>query len=305
MGIAMVWKQFLGLAPFFLSALLALAAALSYRALAKRRARRSPLATRQVGHVPGQQLVERISDHETEMLIGVMLMYMALPLMFAGWAGMRIDWDSIRWGFAEWLSVAAAASMFVYGLRSYIRHLNKRGRARDGLLAERVTGMQLNRLVAQGCIVMHDLPGEGFNIDHVVISPRGVYAVETKSFRKPRGVSDERNDPSHQVRFDGRTLSFPDFNTTRPIEQALQQAQWVQRYLREALGTDVPVIPAVALPGWFVVMEEEVWRNAPVKVFTPMGDGAKFMSKNLPRLDPALRGLVATALAQRFPTVAG
>lgn len=299
-----MWKQLLGLVPFFLSSSIALAAALSYRALAKRRARRSPLAARQIGHVPGQQLVERISDHETEMLTSVMLMYMALPLMFMAWAGMRIDWDAVRWGFAEWLSLVAAVSLFVYGFRGYVRHLNKRQRARDGLLAERVTGMQLNRLVAQGCIVMHDLPGDGFNIDHVVISPRGVYAVETKSFRKPQDVSDERNDPSHQVRFDGRTLSFPDFNTARPIEQALRQAQWVQRYLREALGTEVPVIPSVALPGWFVVMEEEVWRNAPVKVFTPMGEGARFMSKDLPRLDSAMRGLVATALAQRFPTVA-
>lgn len=299
-----MWKHFLGLVPFLLSASLALTAALSYRALTKRRARRSPLAARQIGHVPGQQLVERISDHEAEMHMSVMLMYMALPLMFTIWAGMRIDWQAVQWGFVEWLSVVAAAAVFAYAFWGYIRHINMRQSARDGLLAERVTGMQLNRLVAQGCVVMHDLPGDGFNIDHVVISPRGVYAVETKSFRKPRDVSDERNDPSHQVRFDGRTLSFPDFNTTRPIEQALRQAQWVQRYLREALGTEVPVIPSVALPGWFVVMEEEVWRNAPVKVFTPMGEGARFMSKDLPRLDSAMRGLVATALAQRFPTVA-
>lgn len=304
MGSTMAWKPLLGLAPFLLSVSLAITAVLLYRLLAKRRERRSPLASRQIGHVPGQQLVERISDHETEMLTSVMLMYMALPLMFATWAGAHIDWDALRWGFHEWLYITAAAVTFAYGLYTFIQHRRMRERARDGLLAERVTGMQLNRLVAQGCIVMHDLPGEGFNIDHVVISPRGVYAVETKSFRKPRGVSDERNDPSHQVRFDGRTLSFPDFNTTRPIEQALRQAQWVQRYLREALGTEVPVIPSVALPGWFVVTEDEVWRNAPVKVFTPMGDGARFMSKELPRLDPSLRGLVATALAQRFPTVA-
>lgn len=300
----MAWKQFLGLLPLFLSTSMALVMALSYRALKKRLARRSPLAERQIGHVPGQQLVDRISDHDTEILTSVMLMFMALPLIFSTWAGMQIDWDAVHWGFAEWLSAIAAIAVFAYGLRSYIRHLNRRDRARDGLLAERVVGMQLNRLAAHGCIVMHDLPAEGFNIDHVVIAPRGVYAVETKSFRKPRAGTDERTDPSHRVRFDGKTLSFPDFNTSAPVDQARRQGQWLQRYLREALGMDVPVIPAVALPGWFVIVDSEVWRTAPVKVFTPMGEGAKFMAKDIPHLDTHTRNLVATALAQRFPVAA-
>ena len=297
----MEWKQYLGLAPFFLSASLALALALSYRALKKRWARRSPLASRQIGHVPGQQLVERISDHETEILTSVMLMYMALPAMFMAWAGMRIDWDEVQWGFSEWLMLTAAGAMFAYGLYSYAKHLNKRDQARDGLLAERVTGMQLNRLIGRGCFVMHDLPAEGFNIDHIVIAPRGVYAVETKSFRKPRDASADRSDPSHHVRFDGKRLRFPDFNTAQPIEQAQQQAQWLQRYLREALGMEISVTPAVALPGWFVVSDEQIWRSASVKVFTPMGEGANFMAKDIARLDMATRSLVVSALAQRFP----
>lgn len=297
----MEWKQYLGLAPFFLSAFLALALALSYRALKKRRRRRSPLASRQIGHVPGQQLVERISDHETEILTSVMLMYMALPTMFMAWAGMRINWDEVQWGFNEWLLVAAAGAMFAYGLYSYTKHFHKRDQARDGLLAERVTGMQLNRLIGQSCFVMHDLPAEGFNIDHIVIASRGVYAVETKSFRKPRDASTDRGDPSHHVRFDGKRLYFPDFHTAQPIEQAQQQAQWLQRYLREALGMEIPVTPAVALPGWFVVSDEQIWRSAPVKVFTPMGEGANFMAKDSRRLDMATRSLIVTALAQRFP----
>lgn len=297
----MEWKQYLGLAPFFLSSSLALVLALSYRALKKRLARRSPLASRQIGHVPGQQLVERISDHETEILTSVMLMYMALPTMFMLWAGMRIDWNEVRWGSHEWLMAIAAGAMFAYGLYTYIKHFHKRDQARDGLLAERVTGMQLNRLIGHDCFVMHDLLADGFNIDHIVIAPRGVYAVETKSFRKPRAASADRRDASHHVRFDGKRLCFPDFNTAQPIEQAQQQAQWLQRYLREALGMEIPVTPAVSLPGWFVVSDDQIWRTASVKVFTPMGEGASFMAKDIARLDTATRSLIANALAQRFP----
>lgn len=297
----MMWTQLLGLVPFFLSSALALAFALTYRAIKRRQARRSPLAARQIGHVPGQQLVERISDHESEMLLSVMLMYMALPLMFAGWAGMHINWEAVRWGFSEWAFLVGAGGLFAYGLRGYAKHLQAREQSRDGLLAERVTGMQLNRLIARDCIVMHDLPAENFNIDHVVIAPRGVYSVETKSFRKPKHADRDRSDASHQVRFDGNALRFPDFNTDAPLRQAQQQAQWLHRYLREALGRDIPITPAVALPGWFVVQDEEVWRSAPVKVFSPMREGANFMAVDMPRLDATTRSLIATALAQRFP----
>ncbi|UWX04647.1 NERD domain-containing protein [Pseudoxanthomonas sp. NC8] len=93
----------------------------------------------------------------------------------------------------------------------------------------------LNRLIGPRCIVAHDVPCEGFNIDHVVIAPRCVYAVETKSFRKPRGSDDN----SHfKVSFDGAALRFPDFVDTNAIEQARRQAQWLARYLRESLVGD-------------------------------------------------------------------
>src|SRR5690606_9303397 len=70
--------------------------------------------------------------------------------------------------------------------------LRLRERAHDGLLAERITGMQLNRLVAEGCRVLHDVPAPDFNIDHVVVAPGAVYAVETKSFRKPTGIAPDQ-----------------------------------------------------------------------------------------------------------------
>ena len=300
----MAWKQLYGILPFFVSSLLALSLALTYKLLKRRLSRRSPLASKQIGHVPGQQLVTRMSDHQTDMVLAVMLMYMALPLVFMMWAGSKIDWSKFHMGTMEWIYITIALGVFGYGLRDYIRNLHARDNIRDGLLAERVTGMQLNRLIAQGCIVLHDLPGDGFNIDHVVIAPRGIYAVETKSFRKPRNASDDKRDPGHQVSFDGNLLRFPDFATREPLEQAKQQAQWLQRWLREALKQDIPVTPALSLPGWYVSQSDDVWRNSPVKVFTPMGEGANFMAKDIIRLDPTMRSLVATALAQRFPVTA-
>ena len=43
----------------------------------------------------------------------------------------------------------------------------------------------LDGLRAKGCAVFHDIVEGGFNVDHVVISPHGIYVIETKTLRKP------------------------------------------------------------------------------------------------------------------------
>jgi hypothetical protein len=293
-------SDYYGLIPFFGSALLAIACALTFKAWFKRYRRRSPLQGRKVGKLPGQELVERVSHHDTEVMTAVMLMYMAMPYAFLLWVGGKVDWRLVRWGGLEWLYAAGGVLMFGYGLFDYVRHFRAREQARDGLLAERVTGMQLNRLIAQGCTVMHDLPGEGFNIDHVVIAPRGVYAVETKSFRKPKQL---RSGDNYRVAFDGNVLRFPDFIEKDAVAQAQRYAQWLAKTLRESLGRDVQVVAALALPGWHVDQPDEVWRTAQVKVFTPMGEGANFMAKDYPSIDPDTRRLVKDALAVRYPDI--
>ena len=38
----------------------------------------------------------------------------------------------------------------------------------------------------RGAYVFHDVPADNFNIDHVVVSGQGIFAVETKGFTKPK-----------------------------------------------------------------------------------------------------------------------
>src|SRR3546814_1943600 len=117
-----------------------------------------------------------------------------------------------------------------------------RTKARDGLVAEQMTGQLLNRLIGPDCIVTHDLPCEGFNIDHIVIAPRAVYAVETKSFRKPRGSS---NDSHYKVTFDGEALRFPDWGDDAPVIQARRQAKWRSEEHTSELQSTMPTPYAV------------------------------------------------------------
>jgi len=101
----------------------------------------------------------------------------------------------------------------------------------------------------QGAVVFHDIPANNFNIDHVVIASEGVFAVETKGFTKPK---QGRGKADATVVFDGKVLKFPTWTTKDPLEQAERQAAWLAKWLASAVGSPVPVLPVVALPGWFI-----------------------------------------------------
>ena len=295
----MKWHMFIGHVVFLSSILVTALIILSFKVLRTIRQRRSPLHGKQIGHVPGQQLLNRIEDADRESTFGYDVMIMALPMLFLVWASMRIDWQTVTFGAAEAGFSVGWLLVFGYGFWQYRRHALRKEQARDGLVAERVTGMQLNRLVANGCLVLHDLPCGDFNIDHVVIAPRGVYAIETKSFRKPKAGS--IIDPN-KVQFDGAMLKFSDFATKAPIEQARQQAKFLASLIRETLGESIPVTPAVSLPGWFIDKNAD-GKSADVFVFTPMGRGYEWFSYGGEVLPTQTRALVAKALALRYPTV--
>jgi hypothetical protein len=289
------------LGAFLLSMLLMVVGILGFKTWRKRDARRSPLNGKKLANLPGQQLMARVNDHGDDLLLSGIVMYLSFPVMLLAWAMTRVQWQAVRIGLGDGIFVVAALGMFLYGLRRFARHWDARNKARDGLVAEQMTGQLLNRLIGPNCIVAHDLPCDGFNIDHIVITPRAVYAVETKSFRKPRGSTD---DSHYKVSFDGEALQFPDWSDNAAITQARRQAQWLARFLRESVGREIPVIPAVALPGWYID-RTEASRQSDVRVFTPMGRGAEFLlTGHQEVLDAPTRSLAAQAIALRYPAVA-
>ena len=96
-----------------------------------------------------------------------------------------------------------------YSLRAGPRLVRLARDIRDnklGYLGERVVGEELNQLMLDGFRVFHDVPFDGYNIDHVIIGPPGVFAVETKTRRKPR---DDDGAKKYRVTFDGAVLRWP------------------------------------------------------------------------------------------------
>jgi hypothetical protein len=125
---------------------------------------------------------------------------------------------------------------------------------RDG---EKVVGQYLERLRETGYQVFHDVVGTGFNVDHVVIGPAGVFTIETKTFSK-------RPSADAKVTFDGERIVVDGHEPDRdPVVQAKSQARWLRELLAESTGRKFAVRPVILFPGWWVEQSKgstrEVW----------------------------------------------
>jgi Nuclease-related domain len=82
-------------------------------------------------------------------------------------------------------------------------------------------------------------------LDHVVISPHGLYAIETKTYSKPW--------PEAKIIVDGDSLTIagqaPDHD---PMVQVSLAARWLEGRPQESTGKRFAVRGVVVFPGWFV-----------------------------------------------------
>jgi hypothetical protein len=112
-----------------------------------------------------------------------------------------------------------------------------------------MVGQELNQALSVGCRVYHDVLFDGYNIDHVIVAPSGVYAVETKTRRKSRDKG------SHKVKYDGHKLIFPEWEDEHGLEQARRNAKSLSLWLNKAVAQSLWVEPILTLPGWLIDRE--------------------------------------------------
>lgn len=236
----------------------------------KRRARalkRSPLS-QELLRPPGHALREQIEDMRLDGMAELAVIGMLPPVIVSIHLAQSYLLGSPETVFRTVVMVIAGAGMFVFSCNRLLKRFRQVDLLRLGLDAEMAVGQELDQLMRKGAAVFHDFPAENFNIDHVVISTQGVFAIETKGYAKPKreqGVADA------QVTFDGQRLRFPTWTTEKPLEQARRQAKWLGKWLSSAIGSPVAVTPVLALPGWYVERKGR-------------GDVWIFSGKELPKL---------------------
>lgn len=197
-------------------------------------------------------------------------------------------------------------------LGAVISYARSRRNLTLGLLGERIVAEHLEPLKATGHRVFHDLPAGDpptshktpYNIDHVVVGPAGVFAIETKTRRKGRARIGFMAD---EIIYDGRALAYPWGEDRHGLEQARRQAEWLAAYLQRELGRPVPVQPLLVFPGWSIIRKDDAATN-PVNVLSPRellaaidrSTGASgHTGFAVPALDAAAIDLVARLLESR------
>jgi hypothetical protein len=232
-----------------------------YRWYRRRKGFRSPL-TRQLLRPPGQSLrlrIEEISNSLNETLFVVAL----VPSLISGIILSRgfVSGNSIE---TSWMVLGAAmwVCFTAYYVRKIFKLLSEKRDLRLGLDGELATAEELNQLMRYGYYVFHDFPADHFNIDHVVIGPAGVFAVETKT--RSKGIM--RGKQGAMVIFENSQLKFPNYQESESIQQAKDESKWLAQFLGKSVGKPVAVKPVLALPDWLV---ERRAKDASITVINP------------------------------------
>lgn len=245
---------------------------------------------------PGYTVGQTAESKLAEGVLSLMMAPFLAVMMFGVHAGQTAYFgqpeSAWRTGFTTVVTLLGMGWLLRQGFRNLLEHRNYR----LGWEGELAVAEALRPLHAKGFHIFHDVPATDFNIDHVVVGPSGVFAIETKA-RVKRGKSRK----AHEVKFDGTSLHFPGYVTRKPVEQARAQAQWLKQLLSKAIAQPIDVQPVLFLPGWWV---ERTQRGDVVVMSGKNSDGYFAASSHGNKLDAQTVGMLAHQLEQRCRDVA-
>jgi hypothetical protein len=190
---------------------------------------------------PGQSLDEELDRILNEQL----LLFLFVPLMLWIWSGMEwfSQWRNAPRTPAIYAFMAAVATIYCgWRIRRLLVQVRAVRLGRDG---ERIVGQSLEELREGGARVFHDVVANGFNLDHVIVSERGIFAIETKTWSKVG--------PKSRIRLEGGRL-YKDGILVKPnpIQQAAAEANWLRELLRKSTGKQFAIQAVVLFPGWWI-----------------------------------------------------
>ena len=225
--------------------------ALLYRIRLKMQETRKSPFTHELLRPPGESLRLRIQEMD-ERINDRVVMLVVIPAMLAVVGFLNSDWLGSAFSalIAIAFTVAVLSGLYLTLGRKVWNEIQEVHDYELGFQGERYVGEELNQLLGRGFHVFHDLPFDGFNIDHVIVGPPGVYAVETKTRRKP--VNGEKGKSTNRIYFDGKTLTYPHGTDSYGLEQAKRNADDLASWLSSATGDRVTVHPVLTFPGWWV-----------------------------------------------------
>ncbi|MGD9008687.1 MAG: nuclease-related domain-containing protein [Desulfobacteraceae bacterium] len=146
------------------------------------------------------------------------------------------------------LAIFSLLLMLFTGLR-LARLIGSRNMMRLVHESRLATRRVLDPLLKEKYRVFHDVVGDQFSIDHLVVGPKGVFAIQTHA----RSVSASKQSPDDRiVTYNGRELFFPKGRDHGIVENARMNAEKLSQWLTGQTEEPVAVRAIISLPGWTV-----------------------------------------------------
>ena len=144
--------------------------------------------------------------------------------------------------FAITLSVVTIG-IFIYGFRKSVKLLRLMRNCRKGMEGERLVGEMLNKMSNDSVRVFHDVCGDCFNVDHLIISTRGIFTIETKHYDRKKG---------YKFLYQNEKLLF----NGRPCKTILNQmdgeASFISEKLESLCGRTYPIQKVAIIIGAYI-----------------------------------------------------
>lgn len=203
--------------------------------------RRSPIK-KQPLRLPGQSLQEQ----RDEQLIDKCVFLFLMALFFIYNAGFQW-WVFLKPRALDPIFATVLAVLFlIYTFLRIWFVWPKIKQFNQGIRGEKAVGQFLEDLRESGYKVFHDLQGEGFNLDHVLIGPAGVFTIETKTLSKPAKGETKLFFDGSVIQMNGKPLE------RNPVIQAKAQAAWMKQLMEDLTAKKLAVWPVVVFPGWYI-----------------------------------------------------
>jgi hypothetical protein len=213
---------------------------------------KSPLKQKPLRHA-GQSLDEKLDRLWNDRGINYYLVAAGFSLIAL------MEWVGYLRNAPRYPRMYTALAVVAIGVAA-IQFMRLRREAHNLLLGregERLVGQMLESLREDGAKVFHDVEADGFNLDHVVVSDRGVIVVETKTYTK-RSRGDKISFVGEQLMIGGRRALGD------PIGQTRNEIRWLANLLKQSTDQAMPVRGALVFPDWWVErppdsINKDVW----------------------------------------------
>ena len=147
-------------------------------------------------------------------------------------------------GYPSWqlyLQLGFLGMVFAYAAYYLVKTALARHRIKFVRDANVAVGHQLQQMSVEGTRVFHDVETSAGIVDHVIVSQKGLYAINVVARRSGKRA---------HTRIQENTIEFSNSKVTQSIVEIVAKTTRLQKEFRELLGHKIRVRSVIAVPGW-------------------------------------------------------